>query len=61
MQGAPGALRVAALMTAAAALVVTGAAADLPAGALKAAGAIDGGAALGVLESLRRLTPRGPA
>jgi anthranilate phosphoribosyltransferase len=58
LRGAPGAVRNAAVMTAAAALVVSGAAADLPAGAARAAAAIDDGSALGVLERLRALTPR---
>jgi len=62
LRGAPGAIRAAAVMAAAAALVVAGRAADLPAGVARAAAALDGGNALAVLERLRRIAPvRGPA
>jgi len=57
LQGKAGAGRVAALMTAAAGLVVTGGAPDLRAGAALAALALDGGQALAVLERLRGLSP----
>jgi anthranilate phosphoribosyltransferase len=57
LQGAPGAARNTALMTAAAALWVAGAADDLKAGAARAAEALDGGKAMGVLERLRGLAP----
>jgi anthranilate phosphoribosyltransferase len=55
--GGPEAARNASLMTAAAALYVTGAAVDLRA-ATAAARATLGGGALGVLEALRRIAPR---
>jgi anthranilate phosphoribosyltransferase len=58
LRGAPGAIRVAVLQTAAAALYVTGNAADLRTGATRAAQALDGGGALDVVERLRRLAPR---
>jgi anthranilate phosphoribosyltransferase len=45
-------------MTAAAALYVVGEATDLRAGARRAAAALSSGAARGVLETLRRLTPK---
>jgi len=45
------------LMTAAAALYVTGQAPDLVSGAARAARAVDEGAALAVLERLRVLAP----
>jgi anthranilate phosphoribosyltransferase len=57
LQGAPGAVRLCALMTAAAAMYVAGAAPDLTSGAARAAQALDGGQALAVLERLRALTP----
>ncbi len=57
LQGKGGASRVAALMTAAAGLVVTGGAANLREGAAQAAAALDGGKAMAVLERLRVLTP----
>ena len=57
LQGKAGAGRMAALMTAAAGLVVTGGAPDLRAGAALAALALDGGQALAVLERLRGLSP----
>jgi anthranilate phosphoribosyltransferase len=55
--GAPGAIRTAALMTAAAALYVTGNAPDLRAATLRAQAALDGGKALAVLEAMRRVAP----
>jgi anthranilate phosphoribosyltransferase len=57
LQGVPGAVRLSALMTAAAALYVAGVASDLAGGASRAAQALDSGAALSVLERLRTLTP----
>lgn len=57
LRGAPGPVRNVALMTAAAALYTVGAAPDLRAAAARAAAALDGGAAAGVLEKLRALTP----
>jgi anthranilate phosphoribosyltransferase len=56
--GGPAAARTASIMTAAAALYLTGRAADLRAGADLARGALDGGRALAVLETLRRIAPR---
>jgi anthranilate phosphoribosyltransferase len=53
--GKPGASRVAALMTAAAGLVVTGKAPSLREAAALAAAAVDGGKAMGVLDRLRAL------
>jgi len=52
------AVRTAALMTAAAALYVVGAAADLRAGAQRASAALSSGAARAVLDTLRELTPK---
>ncbi len=57
LAGAAGAIRNCALMTAAAGLFVAGVAPDLKAGAQRAAGALDSGAAAGVLARLRSLTP----
>jgi len=57
LEGRAGAVRTAALMTAAAALYVTDNARDLPEGAARAQEALDGGAALGVLEALKRIAP----
>ena len=57
LSGAPGAIRTAALMTAAAALYVTGNAPDLRGGTARAQEALDGGNALTVLEALRRIAP----
>jgi anthranilate phosphoribosyltransferase len=57
LKGRSGAIRTASLMTAAAALYVTGNANDLPGGAARAQEALDGGGALGVLEALRRIAP----
>lgn len=57
LAGEAGPARNVALMTAAAALYVTGKVADLAAGATRAAGAVDSGAALAVLERLRALAP----
>jgi anthranilate phosphoribosyltransferase len=54
----PVAARRAVLMTAGAALQVAGAAPDLRAGASRAREVLDGGGALAVLETLRRLAPR---
>ena len=52
------AVRNAALMTAAAALYAVGEAADLRAGAQRAAAALSSGAARAVLETLRQIAPR---
>jgi anthranilate phosphoribosyltransferase len=57
LRGAGGASRVAALMTAAAGMVVAGAAPDLLEGARLAAQALDSGKAMAVLERLRTLAP----
>jgi anthranilate phosphoribosyltransferase len=57
LRGEKGASRTVALMTAAAALYVTGHAPDLKAGRARAEEALDGGRALEVLETLRRLAP----
>jgi anthranilate phosphoribosyltransferase len=57
LKGRAGAIRTVSLMTAAAALYVTGNAEDLHDGAARAQEALDGGGALGVLEALRRLAP----
>jgi anthranilate phosphoribosyltransferase len=57
----PAAARNAALMTAAAALTVVGAAADLRAGAARAREVLSGGAAISVLETLRKIAPRASA
>jgi anthranilate phosphoribosyltransferase len=59
LRATPGPVRNAALMTAAAALYVTGHVADLAAGATRAALAIDDGSALRTLERLRTLIPFG--
>jgi anthranilate phosphoribosyltransferase len=58
LAGADGAIRLAAVMTAAAGLYVAGAAADWKTGAQLAAEALESRRALGVLERLRRLAPR---
>ena len=55
LAGKPGASRVAALMTAAAGLVVTGKAPSLREAAVLAAAAVDGGKAMAVLDRLRAL------
>ncbi|MES1205174.1 MAG: anthranilate phosphoribosyltransferase [Pseudomonadota bacterium] len=60
LRTAPGPARNAAVMTAAAALCVTGHAPDLTAGARRAAAAIDDGSALALLEKLRLLAPHVP-
>ncbi len=57
LRGKSGASRVAALMTAAAGLVVTGASAGLPEGTRRAAAALDSGKAMALLERLRDLAP----
>jgi anthranilate phosphoribosyltransferase len=57
LQGAPGAVRLCALMTAGAAMYVAGAAPDLTSGAVRAAQALDSGQALALLERLRALAP----
>lgn len=59
--GAGGAVRTVGVMTAAAALVVAGAASDLRTGARRAEVALDDGSARRVLERLRVLAPRQPA
>ncbi|MEM7489661.1 MAG: anthranilate phosphoribosyltransferase, partial [Pseudomonadota bacterium] len=56
LDGRAGAYRDAVLLNAAAALVIAGAAADLPAGAAKAAAAIDDGSARAKVEALAALT-----
>lgn len=55
--GATGAIRSVAVMTAAAALYVAGAASDLQAAAVRATEALDGGHAAALLERMRRLAP----
>jgi anthranilate phosphoribosyltransferase len=60
LDGAPGAVRLSALMTAAAALYVVGAAPDLRTGAQRAAEALDSGRARAVLDRIRALTPLPP-
>jgi len=57
LQGKPGASRVAALMTAAAGLVVTGFAGNFLDGAAKAAEALDSGKATAILDRMRALAP----
>ena len=57
LAGAPGAIRVAAIMEAAASLYVVGAASDLRVGARQAEGALDSGNARAVVDHLRRLSP----
>ena len=57
LRGEAGASRIAALMTAAAGLVVTGKVASVREGAVMAADALDGGRALAILEQLRALAP----
>jgi anthranilate phosphoribosyltransferase len=57
LAGAPGAIRTASLMTAAAALYVTGNAPDLRGGAARAQEALDSGRATAVLEAVRRVAP----
>jgi len=60
LEGTPGVVRHAALMTAAAGLYVVGAAADLRAGTAMATVALDSGKALEVLNRLRSLAPLPP-
>jgi anthranilate phosphoribosyltransferase len=60
LHGKAGASRIAGLMTAAAGLVVTGRAASLREGATVAAGALDSGQVMTVLDHLRRLAPLPP-
>jgi anthranilate phosphoribosyltransferase len=57
LHGKAGASRVAALMTAAAGLVVTGAVGNFREGAAQAAEALDGGKAMAVLDRMRALAP----
>ncbi len=57
LAGAPGPVRLSALMTAAVGLYAVGAAPDLRAGVAAATKALDGGHALAVLDKLRALTP----
>ncbi len=57
LQGAPGAIRTTGVMTAAAALRVTGRADSWASGAMQAAAAIDSGQALSVLHRLQALSP----
>jgi len=57
LQGKAGASRVAALMTAAAGLVVTGVASSFRDGAAKAAEALDSGKAMAMLDRMRVLAP----
>jgi anthranilate phosphoribosyltransferase len=56
LQGAPGAYRDTVLLNAAGALIVAGRAADLRDGVRRAAEALDSGAAMAALETLRRET-----
>jgi len=58
LEGAPGAVRVSAVATAAAGLRVAGLVRDLREGAARARQSLDEGAALGVLQKLERLSPR---
>jgi len=60
LAGTRGPVRDVAVMTAAAALYVAGAVADLPGGAARAAATLDDGSARGVLERLRELAPHQP-
>jgi anthranilate phosphoribosyltransferase len=60
LEGAPGAVRLAAVMTAGAGLYVAGAVPDLAAGATRALDALDSGRALGILQRLRALAPLAP-
>ena len=57
LAGAPGAIRLAALMEAAASLCVVDATSDLRAGARQAEAALDSGKARAVVDHLRRLSP----
>jgi anthranilate phosphoribosyltransferase len=57
LAGAPGPVRLTALMTAAAGLYVAGLAGDLKSGAERATEALDSGAALRVLERVRAMAP----
>jgi anthranilate phosphoribosyltransferase len=57
LRGKAGASRIAALMTAAAGLLVVGAAASLREGARAAAAALDSGKAMSLLDRLRKLAP----
>jgi anthranilate phosphoribosyltransferase len=57
LAGAPGAIRVAALLEAAASLYVVGAAPDLRVGARQAAAALDSGKARALVDRLRSLSP----
>jgi len=61
LAGAKGPVRDTAVMTAAAALYVAGAAAELPEAARRAAATLDDGSAHGVLQRLRVLAPPQPA
>jgi anthranilate phosphoribosyltransferase len=61
LAGAPGAIRLATVMTAGAALAITGRTPDLKEGARLAGRALDDGSAAGVLARLRQLAPRPPA
>jgi anthranilate phosphoribosyltransferase len=60
LRGKPGASRTAALMTAAAGLVVTGAAPSLREGVAAATAALDSGKALALLDRLRAIAPLSP-
>jgi anthranilate phosphoribosyltransferase len=60
LDGAPGAARLSALMTAAAALYVVGAAPDFRSGAERAAESLDSGRARAVLDRIRALAPLPP-
>jgi anthranilate phosphoribosyltransferase len=57
LAGAPGAIRVAALLEAAASLYVVGAAPDLRVGARQSAAALDSGKARALVDRLRSLSP----
>ena len=60
LDGAPGAVRLSAVMTAAAALYVVGAVNDLRSGAERAAESLDSGRARAVLDRMRALSPLPP-
>jgi anthranilate phosphoribosyltransferase len=60
LEGGPGAVRLSALMTAAAGMYVAGAAPDFVTGAARAAQVLDSGKALALLERLRALAPAPP-
>jgi anthranilate phosphoribosyltransferase len=61
LSGAPGAVRTAALMTAAAGLYTVGVVSDFKTGVAAATAALDSGRAQAVVDKLRALSPRPPA